>query len=137
MIQLPCYFLLQSVRMMSYHGLLENIEIHCVDKEIRELFTDLVGGLKGTTGRGHVVKKAITNNKKATLTYLHSTILTFTFYILIVSFFLVLFCSSFSNCIYCSCKKNLFHKIMSLTFACVRSLHPNCLLRSFTHITSL
>lgn len=33
--------------MMFYYGLLENIEIYCDDKEIREFFIDFVGGLKG------------------------------------------------------------------------------------------
>ncbi|XP_068672728.1 lipoyl amidotransferase LIPT1, mitochondrial-like isoform X5 [Montipora foliosa] len=50
-----------SVRMMSYHGLLENIEIHCDDKEIRELFTNLVGGLKGARFESGDIERALEN----------------------------------------------------------------------------
>jgi len=32
----------------SYHGLVESTSIHCDDRGIHTLFTDLVGGLKGT-----------------------------------------------------------------------------------------
>ena len=40
--------LLQSMEITSYHGLVESTSIHCDDRGIHTLFTDLVGGLKGT-----------------------------------------------------------------------------------------
>ena len=36
------------MKITSYHGLVENTSIHCDDSGIQALFTDLVGGLKGT-----------------------------------------------------------------------------------------
>jgi len=37
-----------SMEITSYHGLVESTSIHCDDRGIHTLFTDLVGGLKGT-----------------------------------------------------------------------------------------
>ena len=42
------HYLLQSMKITSYHGLVESTSIHCHDSGIHALFTDLVGGLKGT-----------------------------------------------------------------------------------------
>jgi len=36
-----------SMEITSYHGLVESTSIHCDDRGIHTLFTDLVGGLKG------------------------------------------------------------------------------------------
>jgi len=35
------------MKITSYHGLIENVDIQCEEEEIHNLLTDLVSGLKG------------------------------------------------------------------------------------------
>jgi len=35
------------MKITSYHGLIENVDIQCEEEEIHSLLTDLVSGLKG------------------------------------------------------------------------------------------
>lgn len=59
-----------SMKITSYHGLVESTSIHCDDSGIQALFTDLVGGLKGVRFDCGDVKLALND-------YINSASLTF------------------------------------------------------------
>jgi len=60
-----------SVKITSYHGLIEDTDIHCDDKTVHILFTNLVTGLKGTRfNAGAIEISLVTYVNSASLTAL-------------------------------------------------------------------